>query len=448
MPTALTALVVVVATVAAVALLVRAALPPRLSDVAAHVDVRTGGRDELLSALWFAQRPERDAMSTLHVARACDAATRLAVPHLFAYTIPRAAVATAVVAVLAATGIRNWPERPSPNPVGVDASQGRALPAGGSRPDGGARREAGTATARNATHEREDPLVAARDAGGAESSGTQESGSSGSERRQLGDGVRMPETGESRATGAAVPGTRAQQPDQMNDTLAAEILARVRKLLAREEGDGGGPPAARNEAAGTTGALGADLRAEEAGAQDSARREPGTREDALNTSLRALSRRSTAGVDRVHGAADTAEGAGRAGFSGGAMGRRIDVAQAGGGNGDAPPGKTEADPNEGSILGKRTERLAVQLRLAGTARRDDDHGDAPRDAGSSPEESFYEATRGGSAAVAFSEAGPAAGGGPDAALRRDETPRAFRDAVSRYTLARHRRERQGDGAER
>ena len=81
------------------------------------------------------------------------------------------------------------------------------------------------------------------------------------------------------------------------------------------------------------------------------------------------------------------------------MGRRIGTSTAGAGDGDRPVGNL-VPPQEGdTVLGRRTERLEVQLRR--TVKLEPDETRAGGDGSVSPEESFYTATRAQAARTGF-----------------------------------------------
>ncbi len=233
-------------------------------------------------------------------------------------------------------------------------------------------------------------------------------------------------------------GGTAKPDEQMTSALAADILDRIAALMKAGDADGGARQPAAADPDRPTARLDRELRADQDDAQKSAPREQSAGEDALNTSLRALSRSSTGGRDNVHGEADSTEGAGRANVGGGAMGRRVNTSTAGAGDGDQPTGAATA-PEGDQVLGRKTERLAVQLRTVRLPRADDAARDDPDDPAGT-EESFYAATRAQAARTAFASVGAVSRSTAEAAQAGSTAPLEFRDAVKRYTLARHRRE--------
>ena len=226
--------------------------------------------------------------------------------------------------------------------------------------------------------------------------------------------------------------------EQMSDVLAQGILERLTALLQAEQGASARPAAAAN-AERPTARLDSELRAEQEDAQRSASRSQSAGEDALNTALRALSRNSASGRDMVHGEAESADGGGRANLGGGAMGRRVGVSSAGAGEGDQPTGEVAPLPADDSIFGRRTERLAVQLRAVKVPEGALDSGQGRDEAGGTEEGSFA-ATRAQAASKGLQSVREAAYADREGVLDPQRTPLEYREALKRYTLARHRRE--------
>jgi hypothetical protein len=230
----------------------------------------------------------------------------------------------------------------------------------------------------------------------------------------------------------------------MTDTLAQGIIDRLQELanseqtdpVARRSGDASGTGTARRES---------DMREEEEDAQRSAPRQQSPGEDALNTRLRALSRSSSAGRDAVHGEADSTDGAGRASVGGGAMGRRVGLSTAGAGDGDQPVGKL-SDPAEGdSVLGSKTERLAIRLHAEKLqqGQPNEQRGDSEP---VGTEETFVAATRAQAARVPLRSVGNAPSSAANSVPTSERPPPEYQEAVKRYTLSRHRREPDPDPA--
>jgi hypothetical protein len=405
-----------------------------LAEVASAADARAGLHDELLSAHWFATQTDAAPFVDRHVRHAVQIAGDLDVAHLFPLRVPHHAVVIGAVALLVAVAAHAWPRARDvtrPDTREVAGSSSRVVrdeprsPVAGS--DAEAEAEHGRSRAIAALWTQLESLaggsslaqaVAARDA------------------RAAAQALRDAKPGHAVQTTAG--GGTAKADEQMTSALAADILDRIAALTKVGEAAGGTRQPAATDPDRPTASLDRELRADQDDAQKSAPREQSAGEDALNTSLRALSRSSTGGRDNVHGEADHPEGAGRANVSGGAMGRRINTSTAGSGDGDQPTGAVTA-PEGDQVLGRKTERLAVQLRTVRLPRAEDAARDDPEDPAGT-EESFYAATRAQAARTAFAAVGAAAGPTAETAQAGEVSPLEFRDAVKRYTLARHRRE--------
>jgi hypothetical protein len=434
---ALAPLIVVVAVAIVVSVLARRWPRPSLAAVAAAADSRAALHDSLLSAHCFVHEA-RDAFQTLHLRRAAHLADGLDVQRLFPLELPRAAVAAAFIASTA--GALVWMLPPPTESAVEAASAAAAMRSGNVQNDdpagaGGADEPADAAQkpAQAALWKQIETLtraytgssdgqslaqaIAARDARAAA--------------RAVQD-LKKPSTSDP-ARAAETPG------EQMSDVLAQGILERLTALLQAEQGASARPAAAAANAERPTARLDSELRAEQEDAQRSASRSQSAGEDALNTALRALSRNSASGRDMVHGEAESADGGGRANLGGGAMGRRVGVSSAGAGEGDQPTGEVAPLPADDNIFGRRTERLAVQLRAVKVPEGALDSAQG-RDEGGGTEEGSFAATRAQAASKAVQSVGEAAYADSEGVLDPQRTPLEYREALKRYTLARHRRE--------
>ena len=445
--TALRPLLVLAALTVVIVVAVRTFRRPALEDVAAAADARAGLHDELLSAQWFARTAVSGGLVDLHLGRAADAARALDLRTLFPLRIPRPALAITAVAIVIAGGAAAWPV----DPPGERQPEVGPLANGRIAPD----REATTAVEAERPADGADgrgPNAAQREQGTA---WWQQVESLAKDLVGRPAGQSLAEAIAARDARAAARALRATRDaakidggsgaidtpgEQMNDTMAKDILARLSALLQQEEN---APGAARSPAVPDgdrpTAQLDRELRQDDADAQRGARREQTPGEDAVNTSLRALSRSSTGGRDAVHGEADSTEGAGRANVSGGAMGRRINTSTAGSGEGDQPTGNAAPPPVDDTVLGSRTQRLAVQLKSVQVNATPSDENNGDEDPAGT-EESFYAATRAQAARVALSSGQAVSRAGAEDATAAERSPLEYREAVKRYTLARHRRE--------
>lgn len=448
--TALHAMLFVGAVAVAVGVGVRLWFVPSLAAVAGGIDAAAGRPDEFLSAYWFATQDAISPFAEAHVQRAAALARDLSWSRLFPLSVPRraamialASAATALIAsslpstrpdagkgsgeaivtgrVLSGAQAGDRRSRPGDDVVATPEQRGRqravgdlwkqieAL-AGGWSPRSGGRSLA--------------EAIAARDA------------------RAAAEALRAARS--DRAATVSGGGAAEGPGEQMTDALADGILERLATLLKAESQAPPGPDAGSESVERPTARLDRELRADQDDAQPGAKREQSAGEEALNTSLRALSRRGAPGRDAVHGEAEATEGAGRANVGGGAMGRRVGVSTGGAGDGDQPVGNLIAPEQGDQVLGRRTERLAVQwkaVKVPGTAIGDTDN--AP----TGTEESFFAATRAQVARVGVrATVGPSrsdAEGTPSGEVTAVE----HRDAVKRYTLTRHRRDAEARAAD-
>lgn len=449
---AIRALLFVCAVAVAIGVGVRLCLRPPLAAVAAGVDAAAGLHDELLSAYWFTTMDGVSPFAEAHVQRAATVAQGLAWPRLFPLAIPRRAAMVAAAALVTA-GIAS----------SVPASH--VSNSEGSR-EVGAR---GRVVASNATEgERPRDMDDEEAVGAAAASGRQRVSSDlWKQIEALAGGLSQRPEGQSLAQAIASRDARAAAEalrvakgdraapvsgagaaegpgEQMTDALAQGILDRLASLLKAESQRPPVRDAGSDEAERPTARLDRELRADQDDAQRGVKREQSAGEDALNTSLRALSRTGTAGRDNVHGEADSTEGAGRANVGGGAMGRRVGVSTGGAGDGDQPVGNLVAPEQGDQVLGRRTERLAVQLKAVKVPETAADDAD---NAPTGTEESFFAATRAQVARIGFRAAGGASRNDAESAPAAADPPAEYRDAVKRYTLTRHRRDADARAAE-
>lgn len=446
------ALLIVCAIAVAVAVGVRGCLRPPLPEVAAGVDAVAGLHDELLSAYWFATLGTVSSFAEAHVQRAATRAKGLAWSQLFPLAMPRRAVMVAVSAVVVA-GIA-WsmpvPRASTSGDTGEVGATGRTVSSrvGGSTPRQGVDDEAAAAPGAASDRQRmaSDVWKQIEALAGALS--------------QRPEGKSLAQAIAARDARAAAEALRAAKGDrsapvsgagaadgpgeQMTDVLAQGILDRLASLLNAESPAPTGRDAGSEDAERPTARLDRELRADQDDAQPGVKREQSAGEDALNTSLRALSRRGTAGRDMVHGEADATEGAGRANVGGGAMGRRVGVSTGGAGDGDQPVGNLVAPEQGDQVLGRRTERLAVQLKAVKVPETAAGEAD---NAPTGTEESFFAATRAQVSRIGFRAAGGSSRNDAEGVAGATDPPAGHRDAVKRYTLVRHRRDADARAAE-
>src|SRR4051794_33743174 len=303
-PEVLTALLplLVLAALASVALFAwRLSRRPTLAQAAAAADRRADLKDELGSALWFAERHARTPMILLLLARAALTVQRLELTRVFPLVVPRGLPAAAVLALLAIVLACLSPRAAAPLSSSEAAAPGSTTKTAKSRSqqeeaaaDRASKREQAVANAQLDHVMRELANDASPEAI-AQALGARDPKSAA----QLIEAIRR------RQAAAQAGGTRGshQALDQMTEAVAQGILERLKELTTEEGGVPQTPPPLE-DAESPTERLQRELRAEMDEVQRSRPGEQSTRENELNTQMRGMSRRSTGGRELVRGEAD------------------------------------------------------------------------------------------------------------------------------------------------
>jgi len=410
---------------------------PDRAQAAALTDARAGLNNELASAWWFIAAASPDDFVRAHVARAAQTVRRLKLSHLLPLSVPRRLpVGLALLIVAALTmwlgpridltgdetlaslpaalrdaGIVAVPQTAGDNDVESDETvPGTSELAWLKIEKLASELRAGPHTAAVAE------AIAARDARTAS--------------RLLADMQRGQ---------AAQPATgRAAKPEteQMSRELAKGIVERLQSMLSEGGGwsgqsaaDGSGSSAER-----LTEDLTRELREEMDDAQQARPGEMSPEEQALNTTLQAMSRESTGGREAIRGEANPMQGLGRTSVGSGAMGRRIGVTTGGAGDGEQPHGNPDGNAQAEPVLGKKTLRLQLQMQTVTVDQPDTENSDGS-------EESFYAATQAQAATTQYQEVVAEQRSGVEQSTSAEQLPLAYRDAVKEYTVRQHRRER-------
>ena len=411
-------------------------LPPDRAGAAAEADARAGLHNELSSALWFAGGNASDDFVRLHLARAAKTIQRLELSRLFPPLVPRSlpvglmllAGAALVVALAPRSGL--FPDAAQDaNPLaqrnaGVVARQDAA---DGERvePDQFAEERSEAAwlkveklarELRSGPHTEEiAQAIAARDAKTAS---------------RLLAAMRRGEAAQPASGAAARPET-----EQMSAQLAKGIVDRLQSLL--NEGGGWSGQAAPNVAGDSTDRMTEDLtrelREEMSDAQPSRPGEMSPEEQALNTTLQAMSRNSTGGREVIRGEASPMQGLGRTSVGSGAMGRRVGVSSGGAGDGEQPRGNPDGNAEAEPVLGRKTMRLQLQMQTVKIDQPETELVDGN-------EESFYAATQAQAAKTQYEDIVAEQRGGAEQSTGDARLPLAYRDAARSYTVRQHRRE--------
>ena len=228
----------------------------------------------------------------------------------------------------------------------------------------------------------------------------------------------------------------AARPDgeQMSPQLAQGILERLQSLVESAGGDTLPARTDRPVPAQHTAHLTEQLRDEVDDAQRDKDGQHSEGETYLNDMLRAISRSSIGERQVVQGDGELAQDHGRTSLGGGAMGRRVGVSRAGGGDGERPQGNPGGDAESDAVLGARTERLQSQLQKVRVEGAD---GAQPEEGS---EENFYAATRAQAAQLAYRALRAEQAAVGEAVITGEQPPLAYREAVKQYSLTQHRRE--------
>ena len=433
---ALLPLFLLVAIAILAALVARRVRRPGLLEAAAAADTRAKLRDGLISAYCFTQG-DADAFQALHVRRSAETAAGIDPRQLFPLVLPRGAVAAVAGALLAAAAVTMLPRAADapvePLQAAVPGSSATARDASPRQTDGTEENAgAGSRSAPAGLWKQIDALAASFAGSGAGQSLME--AITARDARAAAEALRaLKQDATAEAGGQRAPRT---VDEQMNDVLAQGILERLSELLKGEDSAAAQASATASER--PTARLDNELRAEQEDTQRAAPRQQSEGEDAVNTLLRALSRSSAGGRDRVHGEADSMEGAGRASVGGGAMGRRVGMSGAGAGEGDQPGVNVTPQADSDSIFGRKTERLEVQLRNVKMPEATLDPAEEEDRGGT--EEASYAATRAQAAHTAAQGVISGSSSAAESVLDGQQSPLEYREAVKRYTLTRHRRE--------
>ncbi len=420
---------------AAAVFAVRAWRAPTLMQAAAVADARAGLRDELRSALWFAQHGGGGPVAELLLARAARTVQALDARRLFpvavsgrvASALGLALVAVAVTWFLPYMGLLHGTPAsvlpPSPETAAVRPQRqiDTASMSGDERPAApisehaqavwSQLQELTSALADDAESEAIEHAIAAHDARHA---------------AQLLEALQRRRAAQTNIGPAPRPET-----EQMSASLAEGILERLQELLKEQQVQANQPAPTSAEA--PTAQLTEQLRADAEVEKGDPRGQQSAGEAALNAMLRAINRSSIGPRDVVGGAGEAGEETGRSNVGGGAMGRRVGVSRAGAGDDERPQGDPAGAVESEPALGQKTQRLQAQLqRLKVEPATGEEQPGA--------EESLYAATRAQSASLGYEAVAARPHQGAEGLARVERMPLAYRDAVKRYTLEQHRTE--------
>jgi hypothetical protein len=409
---------------------------PTLAQAAAAADARADLKDELGSALWFVQQGGGGPLSELLLVRASRTVRGLDPSRLFPLDVPRSL--PVAVALASLTGVLVWfsprtsfPVSSSVAPSTSSAFASNAYHGSALQPPAGANRHDASAGAEPARATWSQLEALARELTGAQD----EAVAQAIRARDARSAARLVEELQHREATRAPSGASARpETEQMSAALAEGILERLKELMNEEAPSPTHPAAGQNGAAQPTAQLKRELREEMEGVQQGRPGERSAGEDALNTLLRAISRNSSGGRELVRGQTEPMQEAGRTSVGAGAMGRRVGVSQTGGGDGEQPPSSAARDSESQPVLGPKSVRLQAQLQMVKVPQGDSDERQGT-------EESFYAATQAQASKIGYETVMPARSQGAEQVVSSERMPLVYRDAVKRYTLAQHRKEK-------
>ncbi|MBM3394178.1 MAG: hypothetical protein FJY37_06015 [Betaproteobacteria bacterium] len=407
-------------------------------------DAAGGWHDELKSAFWFGQGVPLRPVEQVLMARAARTATAADMKTLWPWRTQ--GLLAGIVAVTAvAAGLSWWsPRLHSANPQSESvrakagnlprpesASASRAGDQGLAVTSGQARVRAPGGASPSALASGEDARADVR-----VDSATVTSTDTAPDSRTA-----RPSADAAESPSAATPVARAERTELAGEWLGS-VVARLKDLL---EKDGVGVRDSSARASGSAQDPARIGRSERGDNVDRGQSHPDSQMRNADTSSDSdLRMNALGGVgprNTQAGAGDGEEQSGRTGSSNsGALGRRINSSRAGAGDDDEMP---QGDPGGSGpspeVLGKKTMRLAVQLRrTASPAKSDDDP--APEQAGSAEE--FFAATRQQAARAAPNDKARPGGHQSEAdVLSTVETPIGYRAAAKAYFLSQHGKEK-------
>ena len=407
----------------------RVARRPTRAQAAALVDARVDLKDELKSAYWFVDRGIITPAVAQLLRGAARSAGRIDPRATFPLVIPQSIYAALLLALMAyaaawlpvvseksgARSLFSALDRLGPTPLAHAPTQERSDLA-----QGGAQQ----VDARGAMQEQGQTQTEAQvpsldnDTGSIQPS---------AETRSIKPALQRLETQ------AAMPAEKSAQPEgqQVSEAFSESILRRLREMFSQDEAlvDANASNRAHQQAlarvSGDSVQTGDDQKSEQNAARLSAN------ETALNSALRAAPGSARGDRQTFDAESDNEQQGGRGNSGGGAMGRRINTSQRGAGDGE--PGRDSGASPE-PVLGARSLRLATQLQRVRVESKDDQ-----TDQGTP--EAFYAATRAQAARLDYQDAGEPVRAASEAAMNQEQTPDAYREAVKKYSLARHAQEK-------
>ena len=414
-----------------------------LDRAAGEADVRADLKDELKSAYWFVRNERPTPLVELLLRRAAQTAQRIDSREMFPVIFPsslRTALAIAMAAVALAwisPRINYSTTHPSLEYARVEGG----VPERAASPERSALSARGEPPARAAAYVRSPSTrngddiwqqveeLTHRLERSAERDAIQQAVKAQDANRAM---RLLEELQRSGAAGqAALP-----EGEQMPAQVAQGIMARLKALLDDDAAPASGDEKATADvstqpAARVTQGPGGESQDQ---AQDSGPGRHSAGETALNTLLRAISKGGTGSRQAVRGEGEGWEERGRSNASGGAMGRRVGVSQAGAGSEDPATGNPAGDSPSDPVLGVRTIRLQTQLQRVHVkpSRGGGDNGSA---------ETFYSATQSQDSTLSYQAVTGRQTASKEEMRNAQQLPLAYRAAVKNYFLTEHSKEK-------
>ncbi len=421
--------------------LYRMARPASLTEAACVADQRANLHDQLKSAYWFMQMPTGQPAVEALMQRASRTAEQRQPREFLPLQVPKSAWGSLGLALV--VGILAWwsPQwtyslkaEESAAAVAMRSARNNANPASGTQfaPQGMVSQW--VATSPNT-----------RSVGGASNANDPLSDEStdskgAADERLGGDDPKPAPPGKKEEGPGGTPNRRSAQNSQRESPAEwlGSVISRLKEMMAQDDSAGENAAPEGSAQSGTRMAQADNGRNSDAG---SANPTPEYRnaERSENSNMAMNSLGGIGPRNAIPGEGEAEEQSGRNNSNSGPMGQRVGTSRGGAGEeGDAPRGNPGGDSESTSVLGKKTQRLAMQLRRvpaqskSSSEARDEDEGTP---------EAFFSATRSQAARVEAQDVEATPRAARAEATSDGQTPLAYRTVVKDYFLTQHRKEK-------
>lgn len=414
-----------------------------LGEAADAADHAARLSDQIKSAYWFLRSPTDMPVVEVLMARAAHTVSRHDPQRLLPMTMPRAAWGSLTLALVVAA-LFWW----SPVPAySVKADDGRSFAVAAQTAKGvksvagrGETAEGtGDAPLDRTSHGRAPVNSAFNDP---QNDSAEDDRASAGEERGFGGGL-IPAAASEQPPAEAGSGARRGAQNRATESPSewlGSVISRLKEMMNQEE------PRSPGEASAPSGE---GLDGARMGAADNGRRDDGgaanpTPEyrDADRSGLNDIRMNALGGLgprNTIAGEGSGEEQSGRHNSNSGALGQRVGTSRAGAGDDSAAPrGNPGGEGESAPVLGKKTQRLALQLKRAVTQaknpspQQEDDEGTP---------EAFFSATRAQAARVQLQAVQASSQSAPGETMAGEQTPLAYRAVVKDYFLTQHRKEK-------